>query len=96
MPDEHFYTTQKMLEKHQSKHKGFMMPRPKTPYIKDKQGKKHLLSLYARDQSRKQLIESMKRENVIMPQSTYSKYEQEYETELHKEHKVNIYCQGSV
>lgn len=33
------------------------IPRPQTPYIIDENGKKHILSLYARDQSRKELIE---------------------------------------
>lgn len=33
--------------------------RPNTPYIKDKNGQKHLLSLYARDQSRRELIDML-------------------------------------
>jgi len=37
--------------------KGSDLSRPKTPYIKDKEGKNQILSLYARDQSRRELID---------------------------------------
>lgn len=54
--DNKFNNTKKSNNKNIMLLKG-EMPRQKTPYIIDENGKKHILSLYARDQSRKELIE---------------------------------------
>jgi len=57
-----------MFQKPEGK-KTFNFPRPHTPYVRDENGKKHLLSLYARDQSRRELIDFlMKRKK---PQDIY-------------------------
>lgn len=50
-----------MFQKSRGK-KTFNFPRPHTPYIRDENGKKHLLSLYARDQSRRELIDILMKE----------------------------------
>ncbi|CAI2363322.1 unnamed protein product [Moneuplotes crassus] len=62
-PQKEDFLSSMFLKPEMKNHENFT--KPHTPYILDKKGKKHLLSLYARDQSRRELIDILMKDKKV-------------------------------